>query len=152
MIIIDANALVVLLIGSINPKLIESHKRTSIYSEEDFHELLFAVGNIEKLVVLPNVWTEVDNLLNSFSGHYKYQYVRIIFEIIKVTSEKYLNSILGAESNSFYDLGLTDSLILEYAKSCEFLITSDSRLSDYAIANGIKVYDMVKIRNEKLSR
>lgn len=149
MIIIDANALVVLLVGSINPKLIENHKRTSIYSEEDFEELLLAVKDFKKLVVLPNVWTEVDNLLNSFSGDYKYQYVRIITELIKATSEEYINSKKGTDSYAFYELGLTDSLILEYAKGCEFLITSDSRLSDYALANGIKVYDMVKIRNEK---
>ncbi len=81
MIIIDANALVVLLVGSINPRLIENHKRTSIYSEEDFEELLLAVKDFKKLVVLPNVWTEVDNLLNSFSGDYKYQYVRILTNV-----------------------------------------------------------------------
>lgn len=53
-------------------------------------------------------------------------------------------------SDGFNDLGLTDSLILEYAKNCKLLITSDSQLSDYARANGIEVYDMVKSRNEKL--
>lgn len=30
------------------------------------------------------------------------------------------------------------------------IITSDSMLSDYATANGIEVYDLVKIKNEKL--
>lgn len=45
---------------------------------------------------------------------------------------------------------MTDSLILDEAKNCRLLITSDSILSDYAIANGIEVYDLVKVKNEKL--
>jgi rRNA-processing protein FCF1 len=103
------------------------------------------------LIILPNVWTEVDNLLNNFGGDQKFKYIKIIIETIKSTSEKFIDSIKGAESESFYDLGLTDSLILDYAKECDLLITSDSTLSDYAIANGIKVFDVVKNRNERLN-
>lgn len=150
MILIDSNALVVLLIGMIDPNLIDSHKRTSIYEIEDYYELTNVIGNIENLIVLPNIWTEVDNLLNDFSGNYKYQYIMQITEVIKSTSEKYLESKNGASSNSFFQLGLTDSLILEHAKECKLLITSDSKLSDHALAQGIKVYDMVKVRNEKI--
>lgn len=150
MILIDSNALVVLLIGIINPNLINSHRRTSIYDEEDFHELLIAIGNIDQLVVLPNIWTEVDNLLNNFKGEQKYQYIETLKETIKSTSEIYFASTIATDSQCFFDLGLTDTLILECAKECKLLITSDSRLSDYAIAYGVPVYDMVKIRNEKI--
>ena len=47
------------------------------------------------------------------------------------------------------DLGITDTLLLQVAKQCQLLITNDSRLSDYAIANGVLVYDMVKERNNR---
>ena len=150
MIIIDTNALVVLIIGLIDPKLIKNHRRTSIYTIEDYNKLLLVIGDISRLVVLPNIWTEVDNLLNNFIG-YKYEYVVKISEIIKNTSEKYFESELATNCEAFFDLGLTDTLILECAKKCKLLITSDSKLSDYAIANGILVYDMVKERNEKLN-
>ena len=149
MILIDTNALVVLLIGHIDSKLINKHKRTSIYEEQDFYDLLSIIGS-DKVVVLPNIWTEVDNLLNNFGGNHKYQYIVKIIEMMKSTSEKFIDSLIGAESDSFIDLGLTDSLILKYAKECKLLVTSDSRLSDYAVANGIKVYDLVKNRNERL--
>jgi hypothetical protein len=101
-------------------------------------------------VVLPNIWTEVDNLLNDFNGNYKEQYVANIKEILNLPSEKYIESQIAIESDCFYDLGLTDSLILYYSKECKLLITSDSTLSDYAIAYGVSVYDMVKRKNEKL--
>jgi rRNA-processing protein FCF1 len=150
MILIDTNALVVLLLGIIDPRLISKNKRTSIYEPEDFYDLLSVIGKLEKIVVLPNIWTEVDNLLNNITGSYKDQYVKVITETINTSSEKYLKSVSGTTNPSFFDLGLTDSLILEYSKECDFLVTSDSRLSDYAQAYGIKVYDMIKARNEKI--
>jgi predicted nucleic acid-binding protein len=150
MIIIDSNALVVLLIGFIDPNLIKSHNRTSIYDEEDYYELLQVIGDINNILVLPNIWTEVDNLLNNFSGNYKYPYINKITDTIKLTTEKYLKSAIACENHAFFELGLTDSLILEIAKECQLLITSDSRLSDYAIANGIRVYDLVKAKNNKI--
>ncbi len=150
MILIDTNALIVLILGLINPNLVDSHPRTSIYVKQDFHDLLLRINDLDRLIVLPNVWTEVDNLLNDFRGNRKYRYVKTITEAIKASTEQYIESVKAIENSTFYDLGLTDSLLLEKAKSCTLLITSDSTLSDYAIANGISVYDMVKIRNEKI--
>lgn len=150
MILIDSNALIVLLLGLIDPKLLKTHKTTSIYDEEDFFELLSVIEDFNQIIVLPNIWTEVDNLLNSFGGNYRYQYIQKITELIKNTSENYIDSITGSQCESFFDLGLTDSIVLEQAKTSKLLITSDSKLSDYAIAYGIKVYDLVKVKNEKL--
>lgn len=102
-------------------------------------------------MVLPNIWTEVDNLLNKhYNKKYKELYVKKIIETIKCTTEKYLASSLIENNSAFYDLGLTDTLILEHAKFCKLLITSDSKLSDYAFSKGIKVFDMKKMANEKL--
>lgn len=148
--IIDSNALVVLLIGLMDPRLLRNHKRTSIYDENDFYELLQAIGGLKQIIILPNVWTEVDNLLNNFSGQYKYDYILTIANLIKESTEIYISSETVVERFEFYELGLTDSLILEEAKRCQLLITSDSRLSDFAIAHGIAVYDLVKAKNEKL--
>lgn len=148
--LIDTNSLVVLLIGLIDPQLIQSHKRTSIYEVQDFNNLLSFIGDFKKLIVLPNVWTEVDNLLNNFNRRHKESYIEQITNIIKLTSEKFLSSKTAVESNGFLELGLTDSLLLEYAKECDVLITSDSQLSDYAIAYGVKVFDLVKNRNERI--
>lgn len=148
--IIDTNALVLLIVGLIDPNLLKNHKRTSIYDEEDFRELLNVLGDLEQVIVLSNVWTEVENLLNSFSGHYKYRYIIHIAALIEATTEKYIPAATVIGGYEFYDLGLTDALILNEAKNCQLLITSDSMLSDYAIAQGIQVYDLIKIKNEKL--
>ncbi|MDQ3845170.1 MAG: hypothetical protein M3342_14335 [Bacteroidota bacterium] len=150
MILIDTNALVILLIGFIDPRLFKTHKTTSIYEEQDFIDLLVVIGDIKRLVVLPNVWTELDNLLNKFSGNYKYQYIEQIAKTIQATTERYIESVRAIESFTFFEIGLTDTLLLHVAKECQLLVTSDSRLSDYAIALGIPVYDLVKNRNERI--
>lgn len=148
--LIDTNSLVVLIIGLIDPQLIQRHRRTSIYEEQDFNNLVSFIGDINKLIVIPNVWTEADNLLNNFNRGHKESYIEQITNIIKLTSEKFLASKIATQSDGFFELGLTDSLLLEYAKECDVLITSDSQLSDYAIAYGVKVFDLVKNRNERI--
>jgi len=150
MILIDTNALIVLLLGLMDIRLINSHKTTSIYEEEDFHNLIDVISDIEKLVVLPNIWTEVDNLLNNFKCNYKYTYILRLADVLKKSFEHYIESKSVLEDYTFFDLGLTDSLLLQLAVECDFLITSDSRLSDYAIAKGVLVYDIVKERNKRL--
>ena len=96
MILIDANALVLLIIGLIDQNLVSKHKRTS--------------------------------------------------------TERYLTSKLGVSSAYFVSDGLTDSLLIELGKECDLFITGDSSLSNIAIANGIKVYDIVQRRNENLRK
>lgn len=86
--------------------------------------------------------------MNNFSGSYKRDYVLKIKELVSVTSEKYLKKKLATNTFVYENIGLTDALILELAKDCELLITSDSQLSDFAIANGILIYDMIKERNK----
>lgn len=85
--------------------------------------------------------------MNNFSGERKYLYVKKITELIKTSTEQYLQSELATQENYFISLGITDSLIIKLGKECKILITSDSQLSDYAIANGIEVYDMKKVKN-----
>lgn len=151
MILIDTNSLIVLIIGMIDPKLIGRHKRTSIYEEEDYNQLTSLIRSLDKLIVLPNIWTEVDNLLNGFIGGHKWKYIDVFKGLVKISSERYIESAIGCENIHFSSLGLTDSLILEIGKKCEFIITSDSKLSDFANAEGLLVYDLVKIRNERFN-
>ena len=150
MIVIDANSLIVLILGQIDPKLISKHKRTSIYNEEDYNDLVAIIGDIEKLVTLTNVWTEVDNLLNNFNKGLKDQYIETLSELVQSVDESYISTISVKDQYYLYDLGVTDSLLLQLAKNCEFLITGDSQLSDYAQAFGIKVYDIVKERRDRI--
>lgn len=151
MIFVDTNALILLVVGLIDKSLISSHKRTSIFESVDFENLAFLIGDLQKVVTTPNVLTEVDNLLNNFQRGHRWAYYQVLRELIAKFTEKFLASKRIIDSNPFFELRLTDSGVLEICKECDFLVTGDSRLSDYAKAVGIKVVDLVKIRNERLN-
>lgn len=105
------------------------------------------IEDLDKLITIPNVWTEVDNLLNRI-GYLKYEYVDQLKVLMSQTEERYLSSNIALSQAEFWSLGITDTLLLQVAKECDLLITSDSELSDFANANGVKVYDMVLERNK----
>ncbi len=150
MIIIDTNALILLIVGLMDPEKIPKHKCLSIYEKQDFIDLVDIIGDFNRLIMLPNVWTEVDNLLNGFTGEDKYLYIQVFKNIFKRSTEYYIATISGAEHYSFIDIGLTDSLLLQISSNNDFLVTSDSRLADFAKAHGIQVYDIVESRNLRL--
>jgi hypothetical protein len=120
MILIDTGPLVGLLVGLIDIAKIDTHKRTSGYSKQAFRDLLAIIGSLERLVVLPNVWTEADNLLNKFTKSDKDRYIWQIAEVINSTTEKFMESVKAVKSGAFYDLGLTDSLYWNTARNATF--------------------------------
>jgi rRNA-processing protein FCF1 len=150
-VLVDTNCLIIYVLGIINPVLINTNKNTSIYDESDFYLILELIKSPDNLLILPNIWTEVDNLLNrNLTGNYKYLYFERIRSVMQENVEKYIESVEATKDVNFYQLGITDTLILIEAKNCELLITSDGDLSDRANAQGIKVFDMSKYKNEQI--
>lgn len=151
MILVDTNALVIVVLGLMDIKLINSHKTTSIYEEEDFYTIMHLIDNdLKNILAIPNTLTELDNLLNSFGGSYKHIYHTTIRKILLETTEKNFTSLSVVDSPYLSMLGLTDSIILNIADHFDALITTDSLLSDVANANGITVFDMVRSRNDRI--
>lgn len=151
-IILDTNVFLLYLIGMIAQHKIKTHKRTSIYDVEDYEFLITTMNNFGsdlELIICPNITTEVDNLLNNtFQGYYKEKYVNLSKEIYKKSVEVYIKTIESIEQNTYYDLGITDSVILLMAKNCDLLISGDSKLCDYARSMDIPLLDFKGIINQ----
>lgn len=149
MVFVDSNAFIILIIGLMDLNLLATHKRTSIYEAKDFETLLAFIESFDKIITTPHVLTEVDNLLNDFSGNQKYPYIKTITELVKLTSEKYIRSIDVIDDHHFFELGLSDSIILHLRSEYDLLITADSNLSDHAKSLNILVLDLVEYRNSR---
>lgn len=81
----------------------------SIYSTEVFEDLLTIVNrDFSKIVTIPNVWREVDNLLNKFTGENKSKYCSIIKNLEEESNERYFKSSEGINNIFFRQIGLTD--------------------------------------------
>ena len=135
----------------IDPKRISKHKVLSLFDEADFYKLIEIIKHHSNLIILPNIWTEVDNSMNRSVGEFKNKYVEICKELAREIKENYLASSIGFESDSIYDLGLTDSLLLEWIKEQgHTLISIDSKLCDIAKAYNLKTIDLIKDKNDFL--
>ena len=149
-VVVDTNIFVLLVIGLIDPNLIKSNKRTSIYTIEDFHFLLKLIGDLGKIRTSPNIWTEIDNLLNKLTLENKYKYVHIIKLIADKSHELYYENNKVIEFWEFAQIGLTDTVILKMSKNADLLISGDSSLCDIAKSQSIPVFDFKEYVNKRL--
>lgn len=149
MMVIDTNALVLLIIGLIDKNLILRHKRTSGFDINDFENLRFIVRKPSDIIVPNNVWTEVDNLLNGFRGIHESEYYLLLKKLIQGTTEEYIASVDLVNKNSFRTVGITDSVLLELSLATQHLITSDYELTNIARAKRVKVYNL---HEQKIAR
>ena len=60
---IDANLLVLLVVGSVGRDLIAKHRRLREYTGEDYEILVDVLSRVDRVLVTPNTLTETSNLL-----------------------------------------------------------------------------------------
>jgi hypothetical protein len=149
-VIIDTNIFILFLAGQINENKIGRYTRNSLYTKEDYYYLLNILADYDRIIASPNIFTEVDNILNRITGEDKYKYLVLVKTIYKQTIEKYIRTETVAQNWFFDALGITDSSILMMAKECELLISGDSVLCDYAKSLNIKTFDFKEYLNSKL--
>lgn len=149
MMVIDTNALVLLIIGLIDKSMILRHKRTSDYSIDDFNQLMLLIASPSMLIAPTNVWSEVDNLLNKFKGSHKSEYYLLLKKLIIETTEEYIMTQSIMETKAFQSIGVTDSILLELSIKTGRLITSDYDLTNIARNKGVRVYNL---HEERMAR
>ena len=139
------------MIGLIDPKQISRDKRLTLFDISDYDKLLYRIKELSNLIILPNIWTEVDNLMNKSVGVLKNRYIEVCKKLSFEIKENYLKSHLGFASPYIFNLGLTDSLLLDWIKNHDCtLISIDSKLCDIARAHNLNVIDMVKEKNDEI--
>lgn len=157
--IIDTNALIILIVAMIEPSLVDSYKRTKSYClEQDDIKKLLERAALDKLLVLPNILTEVDNILNeAFQAKYQPKYLRILEMLTQKAKEEYIPSEQAVKAGwVFRKLGITDTLIINLAsqyrdkKLLDCVITADSDLSSCLRGYNIPTYDIKEELNKKL--
>jgi hypothetical protein len=129
-VILDTNILLVYLVGCVDPKLIESFKKTnSRYCSDDFQILDNLLGKLSKFSTTPNILTEVSNLGGQLSGSSKERFFELLAQFIQITAEEYVPSSTISQDTFFIKFGITDRGIFELAKANYLVITDDFKLS-----------------------
>ena len=135
---VDANLLVLLVVGWTGRDLIGKHRRLRDYRAEDYDILLDLIGRFEKVFVTPNTLTEASNLLAQHRDPEKTLFFDTLRFIIQETEEVVIASAVASNNPTFGRLGLTDAVLMEAISETTPLLTVDLDLYLAALNEGQK--------------
>ena len=133
---LDANLLVLLVVGRESRDLIPKHRRLEAYRVEDFDILLELLENADRLYVTPNTLTETSNLLSQHGEPERTLLMRRLQYLIHDSNEIVVASIDASSNSRYQKLGLTDAALLELATTETPVLTVDLDLYLAAIESG----------------
>ncbi len=145
-VVLDANLMVLLVVGSAAREYISRHKRLQDYTEEDFELLGLIIAEFTDLILLPHILVEVSNLARQIERPARTKVQSVLRTLITTATELPIPSIYGAQRDEFDNLGLADSVILHLcnmslAGVSPTLVTSDTDLANSAHSLGYSVID-----------
>jgi len=139
--VVDTNLLILLVVGSFNLLMIRQHKRTNQFTVDDFDRLQRFVESCDRLVTLPNVLTEVSNLLVPKSDATRRGLFDHFARLIQRTEEIHVPSSIPAKHPLFHTFGLTDLAIAELSSQQYVVLTDDRKFSSFLAGLGVNTLD-----------
>ncbi len=129
-VLLDANLLLLLLIGTFQRERIATFKRTAQFSAEEFDILSGLLTHFRAIVTTPHLLTEVSNLANSLPEHLKSSWAEHFSTNIQSLVEIFHPAAEIVQEPAFNPFGLSDAA-LQKASPKTLVITDDFRLSGY---------------------
>lgn len=124
-IILDANLLILLVVGTVDERQISSFKRTRAYNVEDFRILRSYLNHFRTPVVTPHILTETTNLLDDLLEPLRTTAFLFLRELISQAEERREPSIDLSARKEFVRLGLADAAVHSVTESGAALLTAD---------------------------
>ena len=135
-IFIDANLLVLLVVGATDQELIAKHRRLRRFMVEDYERLIGIIRQAGQVFLTPNTLTEASNLLAQHPNPERSRFFAVFRRIIGKSEEIVVASKAASRNNEFVRLGLTDAALLEVISEETPLVTVDLDLFVAAFAEG----------------
>ncbi len=124
-VLLDANLLVLLVVGSASSDYIGKHKRLQVYTDADFELLNGILAGAERIVVTPNTLTEASNLARQIHEPARSDIGRMLKIFIEKADEVFIESAKAAGHPAYQRLGITDAALLDPVFEDHVLLTSD---------------------------
>ena len=145
---LDANLLVLLVVGSVGREIIDKHRRLrGDFSADDYELLLDLFRSVDQLFVMPNTLTEASNLLAQHREPERSILLARLRAVIYENEEVVIASEDAASTPAFIRHGLTDAALLEAVSEETPLLTVDGALYQEALASGHEIavnFEMVR--------
>lgn len=148
-VIVDANLLVLYVIGSVNRQEVARNKRTSKYTPSDFDLLTRVLDEYDEIIVTPHIAAEVSNLITSLHGDYLDRARTILRIGLQAWQEVYIESRLAAADERFLRLGLTDLTVAKASAGERDILTDDLPLYLALLEAGESARNFTHIQAER---
>jgi hypothetical protein len=139
-VIVDANLLLVYIVGCINPDRLSKFTRTSQFDKNSFDLLYNLINEFNLIVATPNILTELCNLLGNLQEPERGKCLALVKNLTKnneIFQEFYVESQIATDESCFTRLELTDSGIAHLAKGKFLVLTIDLDLHLHLLSLGI---------------
>jgi hypothetical protein len=124
-VVLDTNLLVLLVVGTLDKRLISTHKRTHKFTPADFETLSRFLAGYPRIIVTPNVVTETSNLLQQTHDVTGRRLLGVLKQMLSQFTERFVPSAEAASLPEFLRLGIADSATLHTPPADSVLLTDD---------------------------
>lgn len=122
---VDANLLVLLIVGAAGRRLIAKHRRLRTFREEDYDRLVDLIGQAGRVMVTSHTLTEASNLLGQHGEPERSRFFLLFRQLIERSEEIGISGNDASRHRMFVRLGLTDAALLEVVSEETPLVTVD---------------------------
>jgi hypothetical protein len=144
-VVLDANLLVLFVVGLTSTTYIAKHKRLQSYFVRDFQLLRQRLKRAERIIATPNVLTEASNLAAQIAEPAKGQIARAFRVLLQRSDEIYVESRIAAEHPVYPRLGLADAGLLQILGDSRTLLTADLDLYLQACRQHLKAVNFTHL-------
>jgi predicted nucleic acid-binding protein len=150
-ILLDANLLLALLVGSFGAGEVERFKRTRQFTTRDVVELHKIVKSFSWICTTPHVVAEVSNLLDWLNDDKKHEASRRLAAYVCNAKEVHIKAVEIVRTPIYRKLGITDAglIVLAQQEACT-VFTADLPLYHYAANLKIEIVNFNHLRNQWL--
>ena len=150
-VVVDANLLLLLIVGSADERHISAYKNLSQFNMADFDILVQAISLYSEIVLLPHVMAEVSSLARQIKNPARTRIQSKMAELVETVGEISIPSLDGVRRAEFDMLGLTDSVMLHLCMLTRSgagfaLLTADNDLAIRAEMAGCDVLNFMHLR------
>ncbi len=148
-VVLDANLLVLFVVGAASKDFIARHKRLSAYTVEDYVMLRGLVSRARSVLVTPNTLTEASNLASQIAPPARTRILQVLQTLVAETAEIYVPSKLASKRSEFIRLGLADSVLVELGSQDVTVVTADLGLYLAMLDKGAAAINFNHLRDQR---
>ncbi len=145
-IVVDANLLVLHVVGRAGRDLITRCKRTEVFTPEDFDLLQLVLKEFRSIITTPHILTEVSNLTESIKGDLRRTLLDTFVLELNTFHEQFRAAEVLTGHPGFRLLGLSDTGIADLAQRSHLVITVDFLLYAHLVEREFDVINFNHLR------